>query len=91
MEIATLYKDLFCVGFASPEIEGSIWECMKRCTLNTGAGDLKIDADTFEPVARRDDYVKVCVEVVRENVLPFFKSLYAEYLEGQSMTASTPK
>ncbi len=89
-EMATLYKDLFCVGFSSPEIEACLWECMKRCTYNSGTGDLKIDAETFEPVARRDDYVKVCIEVSKENVLPFFKSLYAEFLEGQLTAVPTP-
>jgi hypothetical protein len=88
-EMAALYKDLFCIGFSSPEIEACLWECMKRCLYNTGKGDFKIEADTFEPVACRDDYVKVCVEVSKENVLPFFKSLYAEYLEGQATAATT--
>jgi len=29
---------------------------------------LKIDAETFEPVERREDYMSVCVEVVKANV-----------------------
>lgn len=91
VELSSVFKDLFCVGFSSPEIEACIWECMKRCTYNYGAGELKIDEGTFEPVERRDDYVKVCIEVARENVLPFFKSLYAEYLTGQAMTESALK
>lgn len=78
-EVASIYKDLFCIGFSSPEIEKCLWECFKRCTLDTGAGDLKIDDQTFEPVERRDDYMAVCMAVTKENVLPFAKSLYAEY------------
>lgn len=74
-EALDLYKNLFCVGFASNEIEACLAQCLKRCTYN----DLKIDNDTFEKVETREDYVTVCVEVAKENVFPFLKSLYAEF------------
>ncbi len=90
-EMASLFKDVFCIGFASQAIELCVWECFKRCTYNAGNGDLKIDDQTFEPVERRDDYMKVCVEVARENVLPFAKSLYAEYVSAQAMAETTLK
>lgn len=86
VEMSSLLKDVFCAGFSSAEVETALWECMARCTYNSGKGDLKIDADTFEPLPCRDDYVKVCAEVAKDNVLPFVKSLYAEYLTGQAMT-----
>lgn len=86
MELSALYKDLFCVGFSSPEIERALWECMELCTYNyNGKGDLKIDKDSFEPVGARDDYMVVCMEVTKENVLPFVKSLYAEYKNFMGM------
>lgn len=78
-DMAALYKDLFCAAFSSPEIEKCLWDCFKRCTYNAGNGDLRIAEDTFEPVAARDDYMSVCIEVAKENVIPFGKSLYAEY------------
>lgn len=78
-DLASAYKDLFCVGFSSKEIESCLWECFKHCTYNSGKGDLKITKDTFEPVTARDDYMTVCMEVAKENILPFVKSLYAEY------------
>ncbi len=86
MEIQTLYKDLFCIGFSSPEIEASLWKCFERCIYNSGKGDLKIDKDTFEPITAREDYMSVCVEVAKENVLPFAKSLYAEFQRALAMT-----
>lgn len=89
-DMAALYKDLFCTGFSSPEIEKWIWECFKRCTYNSGNGDLKIDADTFEPIKARDDYMSVCMEVAKENVGPFMKSLYAEYQRFMSMIHEDP-
>jgi hypothetical protein len=78
-DMASLYRDLFCIGFSSKKIEACLWECFKRCTYNAGNGDLKIDKDTFEPVSARDDYWTVCMEVAKENIHPFAKSLYAEY------------
>ena len=78
-DMAALYKDLFCIGFSSKRIEVCLWECFKRCTYNGGNGDLKIDKDTFEPISARDDYWTVCMEVAKENIHPFAKSLYAEY------------
>lgn len=80
-ELQSVYKEIFCAGFSSPEIEECLWECFSRCIYRDKRGALKIDADTFEPVEARDDYMKVCLEVAKENVLPFAKSLYAEYLQ----------
>lgn len=74
-----LYKDLFCAGFASKEIEDALWVCFARVQYCDTRGDLKIDKDTFEPVKARDDYMQVCMEVAKENILPFVNSLYAEY------------
>lgn len=78
-EMASVYKDLVCVGFSSKKIEACLWECFKKCQYNSGAGDLKIDKDTFEPAAARDDYLTACMEVAKENINPFVKSLYVEY------------
>lgn len=86
-DLATLYKDLFCIGFSSPDIEKCLGECFKRCTYN----DLKIDDNTFEPLSSRDDYMNVCIEVAKENVLPFGKSLYAEYQRILSTVENSPE
>lgn len=90
-QVASIYKDLFCVGFSSKEIEACLWECFKKCTYNDGRGDLRIDDQTFEPIERRDDYMQVCMEVAKENILPFGKSLYAEYQKALTMIEDTPK
>lgn len=89
-EVSELYKDLFCTAFSSPEIEKWLWECMKYCTYDSGKGDLKIGEDTFEPTESRDDFMSVCMEVAKENVLPFAKSLYAEYQRILAMMPSDP-
>lgn len=90
-EIASLYKDFFCLGYSSKEIEAALWECFKRCTINYDeGGDLKIDGQTFESEARRQDYISVCMEVAQENIAPFAKSLYAEFQRGSAMIAKNP-
>lgn len=85
-ELANVFKEIFCAAFSSPEIEACMWACMERCTLN---GE-KITEDTFEPVERRDDYMQVCMEVAKANVLPFAKSLYAEYQHQLSIIEKSP-
>lgn len=82
-----VFKNALCLGFSSPEIEAALAKCMARCTYAT----LKIDGQTFEPVERRGDYMKVCVEVARENIDPFLTSLFAEFEHAISMTESILK
>lgn len=89
VQMASFVKDFICAGFSSMEVERALWECMKRCTYNSGAGDLKIEESTFEPIESRNDYIFVCVEVAQENINPFVKSLYVEYKKYMSMTEST--
>lgn len=91
MQMMNVYKDLFCIGYSSPSVEAALWKCFERCTYNSGAGDFRITEDTFEPVKNREDYMTVCMEVAKENVAPFGKSLYAEYKRFAEMIANTPK
>lgn len=83
-----MYKELFCYGFSSKKIESCLWECFKVCQYCDGRGELKVDQDTFESLSARDDYMTVCMEVAKENISPFVKSLYAEYAHlFQKMTS----
>jgi hypothetical protein len=92
MEMANLYKELFCVGFSSPQIEGFLWKCLERCTYDNGkTGPMKIDGDTFEPLEAREDYMSVCTEVTKENVAPFVKTLFADYAQFSQMIENTRK
>lgn len=92
MEMANLYKELFCMGFSSPQIEACLWKCMERCTYDNGkTGPLKIDKDTFEPVEAREDFMTVCTEVTKVNVSPFVKTLFADYEQFARMIENTQK
>ena len=76
-----LIKDIFCVGFSSKKIESALNECMKRVLYKGN----KIGPETFEPIENREDYMEVCYEVAKENILPFLKSLSAKFEEAQKL------
>ena len=91
MDMAQVYKDLFCIGFSSKKIEAALWECFKRCTYGGTGADLKVDKDTFEPIEARGDYVQACIEVAKENVLPFVKGLSSGFDLASLMTPGDRK
>lgn len=79
-------KDMFCVLMSSKKIRDALKPCMARATYN----GMKIDQDTFEPKHTRQDYITVCMEVAKENVLPFLASLFAEFSPIVEMLKSNP-
>lgn len=89
-DMASVFKNLACIGFSSKKIEACLEVCFKRCTYNAGKGDFKIDQNTFEPIEARNDYMAVCMNVAKENILPFMKSLYAEYQQFLAMLPNVP-
>jgi hypothetical protein len=76
-QLIDLYKDYICSLFSSDEIEKCLWVCMKRCLLNTGSGDFKIEETTFEPSELRTDFTKVQFEVAIAVLKPFGPALLA--------------
>lgn len=91
MEMATLYKDLFCMGFSSQKIKACLWKCFERCTYNSGKGDLRIDHQTFEPMEARQDYAEVCMEVAKYNIAPFVKSHFAKFSQVLETLKASPE
>lgn len=82
MQVMSFWKQIFCTSFASLEIEAALLPCMSFATYGrhpTGANPKINIAETFEDVEAREDYLTVCMEVGKENIFPFVKSLYAEY------------
>lgn len=80
-DVEIILLKAFALGFSSRQVEDCLWACFERCTYNAA----KIDATTFEPLAAREDYVKVCVEVAKANIFPFMNSLFAAFKTGMSM------
>lgn len=86
-DTTVLFRQLFCIGFSSPEIEQCLEDCFKHCLY----GGLKIDKDSFEPVENREDYPYVCMEVAKDNALPFVKGLFAELNRASELVDSIQK
>lgn len=82
-DAGNLMKDLLMTAYSSAEIEKALWACFGKCLYN----GLKIDKDTFEPEAAREDYVFVCMEVAQDNISPFGKSLYAVWSQLLALLA----
>jgi len=79
LELVDLYKNLFSDGFTSPEVQKWLWPCAISCLYNDGKAPVKVEPQVFEQPEARQDYLKVCMEVVKVNIDPFVKGLYAEY------------
>lgn len=68
-------KDIICSGLSSKRFEIAIQSCMKKSTYN----GLPINDDVFENENNRQDYIPMLFEVVKENITPFMKGLYAQF------------
>lgn len=79
-------KNVLCAGASSLAIEKALEPCLKRCVYNGN----KITEETFEPVEAREDYFDICVEVTKENVSPFTKSLFAQFKLLVGLTSKFP-
>lgn len=74
-ELHNTIKNALCLGISSAEIEKALEPCMRKC-LYKGT---KIIDDSFEPEEAREDYLDICIEVIKENIRPFTKSLFAQF------------
>lgn len=73
-----LSKELFCAVLPSQKIKKALAPCMKRVTVDSGNGPLRVDDSTFESQEMRADYIPSVIEVMAENISPFLKSLFAQ-------------
>jgi hypothetical protein len=74
-DVSNVLKNVLLLMVSSPKVEEALEPCLRRCTYD----GKKLSADTFEPPEARADYVDFCTEVAKENLLPFTKSLYAQF------------
>jgi hypothetical protein len=90
-DVTDLIKNLVCTAFSSPKIKKCLWDCFPRYIYSSEKGDLKIDKDTFQPVQCRQDYETVCMEVTKEEVLPFGKEGFVKFAQVLSEMLSSPE
>lgn len=67
-------KDMLFSVVASESVEAAIWPCLAHSIYEKH----RITTDSFESLEGREDFLEICYEVGKENILPFGKNLYAE-------------
>jgi hypothetical protein len=67
-----------CEVLSNEKIIEAATVCMERCTYN----GLKIDADTFEKIEARQDFLPVVFSVLKENISPFFANLFSFFMKN---------
>lgn len=81
-----LIKNAVCQIVASGNVTAILRECMGRCLYDGRA----IGVETFEPAIARGDYFPAAWEVMKHNLLPFFKGLGAKSLTAKSPAGGSP-
>lgn len=69
-------KNAVLACITSKELKEALLACLKRCTYN---GQRITSWDIFEDINAREDYLSVCWEVVKFNLTPFTKNLFAKF------------
>lgn len=82
------WKDLAFTALSSKEIEAALFKCFEKVTYD----DKRITNvdDVFESAQAREDYIIVCVHVMKENIMPFMKSLYAKWSDVLKVIVNVP-
>lgn len=70
-----ILKDAILQCIASDVLELCFFECAAKCLISDGSAQLKVDKDSFEHEDARQDYLFVVWEVMKDNLIPFFKGL----------------
>lgn len=83
VDIVNLLKDILLGLEVSDEFEAVIYECMKECTYD----NIMITESLFDDIQEaREDYDKIVMEVIKENLYPFIKSLIGKFSINDLMT-----
>lgn len=61
---------------SSKQVELALNKCLERCVYD---GSKIIPEETFESEAAREDYLEICFEVSKANVMPFMKNLSSKF------------
>lgn len=71
-KLLVIAKDLLLTLESSEEFDNILTECMRECTYSNKV----IDANLFDDIEEaREDYDKIRLECLKENLNPFFKKV----------------
>ena len=72
MEFINIAKNFIFSCETSDEFERVLFDCLKHCTYD----NIQIKEQLFDDVPEaREDYYMIIFECIKENIIPFFKSL----------------
>ena len=71
-QVTSLLKSVLSIA-KSKQIKTCLFKCSERAVL----GDQKISPDFFEELKNRGLYYKIMLEVLKVNLIPFYKSLFS--------------
>lgn len=69
--IGDIINTIINIGI-SKDVENALFKCAERALV----GDKKVNRDLFEPVENREHYYPIMIEILKVNLLPFFKALF---------------
>lgn len=69
-------KNILLGLVSSEKVEAALWPCFTSCLYG---GDTKLTIDLFEDEKAREDFLEICFEVAKINVLPFTKNLSSKF------------
>lgn len=85
--ITSISKYLMIID-SDENVHRSIFKCLERCLYK----DLKITEETFEDIEARVDYYEILTNCIKENMLPFLKTLFVDLKVNQKKKKlPTPK
>lgn len=72
MEFINIAKNFIFSCETSDEFERVLFDCLKHCTYD----NVQVKEQLFDDIPEaREDYYMIVFECIKENILPFFKSL----------------
>lgn len=81
------FKNVFFQLIASKPLAAQLWACAGKCLLN----DERITKATFQPENMREHYFPCMLEVMKANLIPFFKGLGSLFSALSAPTSDAPK
>lgn len=72
----TLLLKVVLKSLSSKKIKEAVWACFDKAIVD---GE-KLTKEYFEPASKREDYMPIVIEITKVNMMPFWKSLCAQFL-----------
>ena len=87
-KLVNMLKNVILSCDTSEEFESALFACLAHCTYNSA----RINEQLFDDIPEaREDYYTIMLEVIKENLLPFFKGLLSKLSTQNPIKDNSPK